>query len=560
MKIVTTADMREIDRVTSERFGVPSLTLMENAGAAVAEFALLQYRSAKSFGVICGKGNNGGDGFVVARKLHEAGKQVMVLLLANPADLRGDAAQNYKRLALQLKSTPLPNKRKKSAATTRARSSAAPRFAIFKGWEKTGVEFVFNCDVLVDAILGSGFRPPVSGMYAQAIAKINATTAPVIAVDIPSGADSDVMGQQTGSVARADAIVTFTAPRPAHVFGNLTSGPTVIAPIGSPDEAIHSSLNLNLITPKDIATLVGPRPRDSNKGMYGHVLVIGGSLGKAGAAAMAGFSALRAGVGLVTVATARSILPTVASFHPELMTEPLEETGDGTISVDALELLQQLAEKKTVLAIGPGISRNEETAEVVRTVVSESDVPVVLDADGLNAFEGRAEDFNRKGRKRTAKGAEKSPTLVLTPHPGEMARLTGLSTKDIQRDRVNIARKFAQQHQVILVLKGDRTIVASPDGQAWVNPTGNPGMATGGTGDILTGIIAGILAQNPNRAFESVLAAVFLHGLAGDIACARVGEHSLAATDLINALPEAFRQLRAKAAEKRVKLEGRLGL
>jgi ADP-dependent NAD(P)H-hydrate dehydratase / NAD(P)H-hydrate epimerase len=560
MKIVTTSDMREIDRVTSERFGVPSLTLMENAGAAVAEFALLQYPSAKSFGVICGKGNNGGDGFVVARKLHEAGKDVRVLLLADPADLRGDAAENYKKLALLLKPKPLPNKRKKSAASPRSRSSAAPPFAIFKGWEKVDVELVFNCDVLVDAILGSGFRPPVSGMYAQAIAKINGTTTPVIAVDIPSGADSDVMGQQTGSVARADAIVTFTAPRPAHVFGNLTSGPTVIAPIGSPDEAIHSSLDLNLITPKNIASLVGPRPRDSNKGMYGHVLVIGGSLGKAGAAAMAGFSALRAGAGLVTVATARSILPTVASFHPELMTEPLEETGDGTISVDALELLQQLAEKKTVLAIGPGISRNEETAEVVRTVVSESDVPVVLDADGLNAFEGRAEDFNRKERKGAAKGAEKSPTLVLTPHPGEMARLAGLSTKDIQRDRVNIASKFAQQHRVILVLKGDRTIVASPDGQAWVNPTGNPGMATGGTGDILTGIVAGILAQNPHRAFESVLAAVFLHGLAGDIASEQLGEHSLVATDLIKALPGAFRQLRAKSAEKWVKLEGRFGV
>src|SRR5690242_10285131 len=372
MKIVTTADMREIDRVTSERFGVPSLTLMENAGAAVAEFALLQYPSAKSFGVICGKGNNGGDGFVVARKLHEAGKQVMVLLLANPAELRGDAAENYKKLALPLKPTPLPNKRKKSAASTRSRSSAVPPFAIFKGWEKVGVESVFNCDLLVDAILGSGFRPPVSGMYAQAIAKINATITPVIAVDIPSGADSDVMGEQTGSVARADAIVTFTAPRPAHIFGNLTSGPTVFAPIGSPDEAIHSSLDRNLITPRDIASLVGPRPRDSNKGMYGHVLVIGGSLGKAGAAAMAGFSALRAGAGLVTVATAKSVLPTVAGFHPELMTEPMAETGDGTIGIHALEGLKKLAEKKTVLAIGPGISRNEETAELVRRTLADT--------------------------------------------------------------------------------------------------------------------------------------------------------------------------------------------
>jgi ADP-dependent NAD(P)H-hydrate dehydratase / NAD(P)H-hydrate epimerase len=551
MRIVTTADMRDIDRLTSERFGIPSLTLMENAGLAVAEFALSAYPSAKSFGGICGKGNNGGDGFVVARKLYEAGKQVMVLLLADPSELRGDAAENYKKLALLLKSRRVSKQREKGGA---------PAIVVFKGWGSKDANTVFVCDVLIDAILGSGFRPPVSGTYAQAIAKINASTAPVIAVDIPSGADSDVMGEQTGSVARADAIVTFTAPRPAHVFGNLTSGPTVFAPIGSPDEAIHSSLDLNLITPKDTASLVGPRPRDSNKGMYGHVLVIGGSLGKAGAAAMAGFSALRSGAGLVTVATAHSILPTVASFHPELMTEPLEETGDGTISVDALELLQQLAENKTVLAIGPGISRNEETAEVVRKVVSESELPVVLDADGLNAFEGRAEDLKRKDRKKVAKGSEKGPTLVLTPHPGEMARLTGLTTKDIQRDRVDIARKFAQQHHVILVLKGDRTIVASPDGQAWVNPTGNPGMATGGTGDILTGIVAGILAQNPHRAFESVLAAVFLHGLAGDIACERLGEHSLVATDLINALPEAFRQLRAKSSEKWVKLEGRFGL
>src|SRR5579864_5158479 len=537
MKIVTAAEMREIDRITAERFGIPSLTLMENAGSAVAEFALSAYPHAKSFGVICGKGNNGGDGLVVARKLREAGKETRVLLLADPKELRGDAEANYEKLPVK---------------PVIAKSC--------EDLESASAQSVFDCDVLIDAILGSGFRPPVSGLYAEAIAKINSAGAPVIAVDIPSGAASDVMGEQTGAVARADAIVTFTAPRPAHVFGNLTSGPIVIAPIGSPVEAMQSSSNLNLITPKDIAPLLGPRPRNSNKGMYGHVLVIGGSLGKAGAAAMAGFSALRAGAGLVTVATPRSVLPTVAGFHPELMTEPLEETGDGTISVYALDLLRQLAEKKTVLAIGPGISRNEETAEVVRKVVSGSNVPIVLDADGLNAFEGRAEDFNRKDRKGTAKGAEKSRTLVLTPHPGEMARLTGLGIKAIQRDRVNVARKFAQEHGLILVLKGDRTVVAGPDGEAWINPTGNPGMATGGTGDILTGIVAGMLAQNPQRAFEAVTAAVYLHGLAGDVECylgsrhLAIGEHSLVATDLIKGLPEAFRRVRAEAAEKRVKL------
>ena len=351
MKIVTSGEMREIDRVTTEKFGVPSLTLMENAGSAVAEFALSAYPSAKSFGVICGKGNNGGDGFVVARKLHEAGREVRVFLLGDAKELRGDAATNYVALLGSSKSPPLRKEREKGGAASPI--TAGLPFAVFKGREEQkSAQTVFACDVLIDAILGSGFRPPVSGVYAEAIAKINAANAPVIAVDIPSGADSDVMGEQTGAVARADAIVTFTAPRPAHIFGNLTMGPTIVAPIGSPDDAIHSSLGLNLITPKDIAPLIGPRPRNSNKGMYGHVLVIGGSLGKAGAAAMAGFSALRTGAGLVTVATPKSVLPTVAGFHPELMTEPLAETDAGSISLRALKALGQLAEKKTVLTIG----------------------------------------------------------------------------------------------------------------------------------------------------------------------------------------------------------------
>jgi NAD(P)H-hydrate epimerase len=535
MKIVTASEMREIDRITSERFGVPSLTLMENAGSAVAEFALASFRAAKSFGIICGKGNNGGDGFVVARKLHEVGKKVHVLLLADPSELRGDAAKNYEGLPVK----PVIGR---SAADLESESALA----------------VFNSDLLIDAILGTGFRPPVSGLYAQAIEKINATSAPVIAVDIPSGADADVMGNQTGSVARADAIVTFTAPRPAHVFGDLSSGPLIIAPIGSPDEAIRSSLNLNLITVREVAPLIAPRPRDSNKGMYGHVLVVGGSLGKAGAAAMAGFSGLRAGAGLVTVATPKSVLTTVAGFHPELMTEPLEETQAGTIGLNAVSTLAILGRNKTVLAIGPGISRNEETAELVRRIVAGSDIPVVLDADGLNAFEGKAKALNRKDRKGSAKGA-KSATLVLTPHPGEMSRLTDLSTAAIQRDRINVARNFAQEHGVILVLKGHRTIVANPDGYAWVNPTGNPGMATGGTGDILTGMVAGMLAQHPDRAFEAVIAAVYLHGTAGDAACypgPGKGEQCLVATDLIHAMPDAFRRVQARAAEKWARVGG----
>jgi NAD(P)H-hydrate epimerase len=406
---------------------------------------------------------------------------------------------------------------------------------------------VFDADVLIDAILGTGFRPPVSGLYAEAIAAMNASSAPVVAVDIPSGADADVMGEQVGAVARADAIVTFTAPRPAHVFGMLTPGPTVVAPIGSPDEAVVSSLQLNLITAGAVAPLIGPRPAASNKGSFGHVLVLGGSTGKAGAAAMAGMAALRAGAGLSTVATAKSVLATVAGFHAELMTEPLEETEAGSIALASLQKgrLDVLVKAKTVLAVGPGISRHPETAEFVRSVVKKYKVPIVLDADGLNAFEGRAAELKTK-----------AGTLVITPHPGEMARLAGSTIPAVQHDRLNVARTFAREHGLIVVLKGHRTVIAQPDGTVWVNTTGNPGMATGGTGDILTGMVAGLTAQNPDRIAEAVIAAVHLHGLAGDVARESMGEHSMVATDLLKALPEAFRRTRDVAQTPLVTIRG----
>jgi hydroxyethylthiazole kinase-like uncharacterized protein yjeF len=520
MKIVTAAEMREIDRVTSERFGVPSLVLMENAGMAVAEFVSSHYPSAKSIGVICGKGNNGGDGFVVARKLHEAGKDVRVLLLAERSDLRGDAVEMFTKLPVAPVIAASPDQLKAESARA-----------------------VFAADVLVDAILGTGFRPPVSGLYAEAIAALNARSVPVVAVDIPSGADADVMGEQLGAVARADAIVTFTAPRPAHVFGMLAAGPTVISPIGSPDEAIVSSLKLNLITAREIAPLIGPRPAASNKGNFGHVLVLGGSTGKAGAAAMAGMAVLRAGAGLSTVGTAKSVLPIVSGFHPELMTEVLEETEAGSISLVSLEngWVDSLVKGKTVLAVGPGISRHPDTAAFVRGVIKKYKMQIVLDADGLNAFEDRAAELKNKA------GA-----LVITPHPGEMARLTGLTIPAVQRDRLNVARTFAREHDLIVVLKGNRTLIAQPDGTVWVNTTGNPGMSTGGTGDILTGMVAGLMAQNPERTAEAVIAAVYLHGLAGDVARESMGEHSLVATDLLTALPEAFRRTRSAAPESLV--------
>jgi hydroxyethylthiazole kinase-like uncharacterized protein yjeF len=504
MKIVSAAEMRAIDRATSERFCVPSLTLMENAGAAVAEHVRAFYGDGKIV-VVCGKGNNGGDGFVAARLLHQAGKKIEVILLADPAELRGDAATMYERL-------PLAAKAVKSVADLRA-LGAAP----------------LKADLYVDAILGTGFKPPVSGLYAEAIPMMNASEAPVVAVDIPSGADADAMGPQSGMIARANAIVTFTAPRPAHIFGALTTGRTYVADIGSPAEAIVSSLQLNVITSRDFAAMLEPRPAESNKGNYGHVLLVGGSVGKAGSVAMAGMSALRAGAGLATVATAKSALATVAGFYPELMTEPLAETGDGTISTHAGERLAALAEGKSVIGIGPGISRVPETSELVRAIVRRCEVPIVLDADGLNAFEGMTNELNGKGR-----------TLVITPHPGEMARLCGCTIAEVQKDRLGVARKFAREHELIVVLKGHRTLVVEPGGEVWVNTTGNPGMSTGGTGDILTGMVAGMIAQYPKDVLMAVCAAVHLHGLAGDVMRERVGEHSLVATDLLAGLPEAF--------------------
>ena len=530
MNIVSASEMRTIDRATSERFGVPSLTLMKNAGAAVADYVAARYPGAEELAVFCGKGNNGGDGFVAARLLHARGKWVEVILLADPAELKGDAAKSFADLPVEA----IPVRSSEELNSERVRNA-------------------LKADLYLDAILGTGFKPPVSRLYAEAIAIINSSKVPVIAVDIPSGADADTMTAPQGAIARADAIVTFTAPRPAHLFGNLTAGPTVVAPIGSPEEAIVSSLHLNVITPRDFGSLIAPRKADSNKGLYGHVLVIGGSLGKAGSVAMAGMSALRTGAGLSTVATAKSSLATVAGFHAELMTEPLSETDAGTIDAGAEARINELLKTMTVAAIGPGISRNPATAALVRALVAKNKIPTVVDADGLNAFEGRTSELNGSDR-----------TLVITPHPGEMARLAGITTAEVQKDRLTIARKFAREHELIVVLKGYRTLVVAPDGEAWVNTTGNPGMSTGGTGDILTGMVAAMVAQkaaqgisqNPKDSMLAVCAAVYLHGLAGDVAQENMGEHSLVATDLLRELPEAFRRAQKMAQEMLVKWDG----
>ena len=520
MKIVTANEMREIDRRTADDAGVQSLTLMENAGAAVAHFCSEQFPDAARVGVICGKGNNGGDGLVAARKLHEAGREVRVLLLADRSDVKGDAAEMLARVPVEV---------------VAARNEDELNNVL--------AQAVFKSDLLLDAILGTGFQPPVSALYAAAIQRLWRAEAPLVSVDLPSGVNADLFtphhdeSRRDSLCGRADAVVTFTAPKPSHVFHALTPGPVVVAWIGTPRELIASTLGLEVIARDTTSFLNLPRAPEAHKGDFGHVLVIGGSRGKAGAAAMAGMAALRTGAGLCTVATPRSVQSLVSSFAAELMTEDLAETDAGAISLRALEYgrADAIMRGKTVIAIGPGISHEPEAAEFVRTVVHRRAAPVVLDADGLNAFDGMDERLDGSG-----------VPLVLTPHPGEMARLAGVSTADVQADRIGMARKCARDHNCIVVLKGWRTLVAEPGGTVWVNVTGNPGMATGGSGDILTGMIAGVIAQSAElegiSLLQRVLAAVRLHGLAGDLARDELCEQALLATDLLRHLPAALRR------------------
>ncbi len=520
MKIVTADEMRTIDRLSTEKHNVPSLGLMENAGTAVAQVVHLMYPTTARIAVVCGKGNNGGDGFVAARKLHQQGRVVEVLLCGSPDELNGDAANMFARLPVK----PII-----------LRTPADIQAEMDRG--------LGHADLIIDAILGTGVKPPVTGLAEAAIKAINFMRAPVVSVDLPSGAPSDIFGGYYGLYCRANVMVTFTAPRPAHLFGLLTSGPLFVANIGSPEEIVHSALKLHAITPLDVAKLLVPRSLDASKNNFGRVLVVGGAIGKAGAAGMAGLATLRAGAGLVTVATPTSVLSTVAMVAPELMTEPLAETQEGTISPKASAKLEKVLEHKTAVAIGPGISTNPETVQFVRTLVHHVKVPVVLDADGLNAFAGAIDKLD--GSKRP---------LVLTPHAGEMGRLMNIPRDEVEKAHIDAARKFAAARKLIVVLKGHPTVVALPDGTCYANPTGNPAMATAGAGDILTGLILGLLAQFPSRVVECVNAAVYLHGLAGDVARDALGEQAVIATDLVRYLPEAMRRAKAWAEQKVLRL------
>lgn len=525
MKILTARQMREVDRITIEKLGVPGLVLMENAGRNVHRVIEEKFPGLDKgrIVVLCGKGNNGGDGFVIARHLQARGIHPRVILLAAPESLQRDARQTYEML------------RQTGCEPLMARNADE--------WRSARTELA-GCTLLIDAILGTGLNGPVQGFYLDVIRDLNSNFSqlPIVAVDMPSGLPSDT-GTALGESLSARYSVTFTAPKWSHIFppNSERAGELLVTSIGTPASVYEqdSSIFLNLVTAPDVAWIGAKRQPDSHKGTYGHALIVAGSRDKSGAAGLAGLGALRAGAGLVTVATARRIWTAVAAASPALMTEPLDETDHGSISEENFQngRFQAIAAEKSVIAIGPGISTDASTTFFVRQVVRQAvEVPVVVDADGLNAFAGASDLLQGDGR-----------TLILTPHPGEMARLTGLTTKKIQSDRVNAARDFAMRQKVYVILKGYRTLIAEPDGQVYVNPTGNPGMATAGTGDVLTGIIAGVLAQHRDVPIEKVLsAAVYWHGVAGDIAASKIGEVPLIATDILDAMPEALRALTAE--------------
>jgi NAD(P)H-hydrate epimerase len=519
MQVLSAAEMQACDRATTERFGVASIDLMRAAAAAVAAFAREQFPRAKRVTVLCGRGNNGGDGMMTAWLLAEAGLEVTTILLGEPAGLKGDALEAW----LELSNHPQGPPRGKIHVV-----AAAEELGRLKG--------TLDADLIVDAVLGTGFKPPLKGLALAALKWVKGSAAPVLSVDLPSGWPADATTASVDMPAfSSDAVITFTAPKPAHVFGQLTrrwDQPVVVAPIGSPEAAIVSALKMRWAG-SAVALAQEPRAAAANKGQFGHVLVVGGTFGsaggKAGAPSMTALAALRVGAGLVTAAVPAPALAVVSAIAPELMTWPLEASASGCISDENLapERVEKLMAGKTVLAIGPGIGQSAETVKFVTGLLAATKIPAVIDADALNILSAKPVLLAKLAKGRM---------LVLTPHPGEMARLTGTTVADVQARRLEIAREFAERFGVTVVLKGARTLIAHPLGQVAVNTTGNPAMAKGGSGDLLTGLIAGLMAQYPVDAARAVEAAVYLHGLAADLAVREGDEHTLLATDSLRQL------------------------
>jgi ADP-dependent NAD(P)H-hydrate dehydratase / NAD(P)H-hydrate epimerase len=510
MKLATAAEMRELDRRTIEEFGIPGIVLMENAGRAVVSAIVHKWGpvEGKFYCIFCGKGNNGGDGLVIARRLHNMGAKVSVRLFSEV--LKGDAATNLnaaRKIGIQIN----PVKPGLAEETSEAA----------------------HAEAVIDAIFGTGLSQEIAEPYASVIKMINKKARKVVAVDVPSGVNSD-SGRIMGTAVHADMTVTFGLPKRGLYLhpGAQASGEVKTAEIGIPKSAVdEAAINAHLLTKRRVQGLLPERKPDSHKGTYGHLLIIAGSAGKTGAGVLAARAALRCGVGLVTVAVPESLNDIFEEKLTEEMTVGLPETDERSLSYNALDKLLELLEGKTAAAIGPGISRNGDTARLVRELLPRVKIPVVLDADALNILSEDETPLDNM-----------TVPVILTPHPAEAGRLLGIHTVQVQTDRPGAALELAKAHHCTVALKGARTLIASPDGKFYVNPTGNPGMATAGTGDVLTGVVSSFLAQGLD-AGDAALLGVYAHGLAGDIASDEKGQAGLIAGDLIEALPMAIRTL-----------------
>lgn len=509
LKLLNSREMREIDYQAINDFGIPSIVLMENAGLRTVELIkeLLSDRAGKRVIVLAGKGNNGGDGLVIARHLINAGFNVDTFLLAFPEEITADSFINYKILD---------------------RISTKIYYLLGEENLEDLMRSLLSADLVVDAIYGNGFHGSMNDFEARVAQMVNYSNLPVVAVDVPSGVEADT-GKVYGEAIRATCTVTFALPKLGLILepGRDYTGILKVVDISIPEMLLKDHrLKKNLIDEEMIKPLIKPRPAESHKGSYGHVLVIGGSPGLTGAVIMTAYAALRMGSGLVTAALPESLMPIVDSHLLEVMTAPLMENQQGCISVEALPAIGNLLGAASVGVIGPGMAGYPEGNAVIRFILEHSGIPLVIDADGLNALKGDTEILKNR-----------QVPIVLTPHPGEMARLTGKSIEEIQSNRLDIAAQYASEWGVTLVLKGNKTVIADPAGNIYINITGNPGMATAGSGDVLCGMITGLMAQGL-KPHEAALAGVYLHGLAGDLGKKKKGERGLIAGDLIEAIPD----------------------
>jgi NAD(P)H-hydrate epimerase len=508
LPVFTAAEMRALDARAIATLGIPGIRLMEQAGAGAADAIARMCAPirGKRVSILCGKGNNGGDGFVVARRLRAKGARVQAILVARRDDVGGDAR----------------------AALSRFRGRV----------DEIGVEADLNrfardlgrAHVVVDALLGTGLTGPARGLMARAIELINAAERPVVSLDLPSGLGSDT-GALLGPTVQASLTTTFAGYKRSLLLhpGAACAGRVVVIDLGIPPDEVARGIATFLLEQGDARAHFPRRTPDAHKGSYGHLLVVAGSLGKTGAAALAARAALRSGVGLCTIATPRSQQPAVAAMYPEPMTEPLAETAGQAIGRQARAAILDLLARRDAVALGPGLSLDPETQDLVRELVAEVSHPMVVDADALSALAGHLDVLDRAAGPR-----------ILTPHPGEMARMLGTTVAEVQGDRLETAREFARRHRVHLALKGAGTVVAAPDGRVFINPTGNPGMATGGSGDALTGMTGAFLARGLDP-LAAVTAACYLHGLAGDFAAAEWGEEGLIAGDIVEAIAAAMK-------------------